>query len=121
MEMNSIFNRVYIFCLGIFLLFAGYYCVQNSLKFEHIQLISLIYLILSSISFVMFGLDKFLAIKQLSRIPNKILLASVYLGGVFGGLLGLILFRHKTQKWYYTLSIQMMLIIHIALFIYLCN
>ncbi len=49
-------------------------------------------------SFVFYGVDKLLALKQYRRIPEISLLAWDLLGGWPGGLLGQSLFRHKTVK-----------------------
>ena len=36
-----------------------------------------------------------------TRIPELSLLASAFLGGGTGALLGMLLFRHKIRKWYF--------------------
>ncbi|MEG1801789.1 MAG: DUF1294 domain-containing protein [Oscillospiraceae bacterium] len=48
-------------------------------------------------SFAAFGLDKFLAVKGLWRIKEKTLLTFAAVGG-FGATIGMWLFRHKTRK-----------------------
>ena len=35
------------------------------------------------------------------RIPEKALLLLSFLGGAIGGILGMLLFRHKTKHWYF--------------------
>ncbi|WP_375605517.1 DUF1294 domain-containing protein [Flavobacterium davisii] len=50
------------------------------------------------ISLFLFGIDKFLAIKDKRRIPEKDLLGMSLIGGAFGGLLGMFVFKHKTSK-----------------------
>ena len=52
----------------------------------------------SIITFVLFGLDKGKAIKHRWRIPESTLLLASLFGGI-GGLLGMLLFHHKTRKW----------------------
>lgn len=47
--------------------------------------------------FILMGIDKFLAIKNLSRIPEKYLLLIGLISG-FGGILSMFIFRHKTRK-----------------------
>ncbi|MEG0019291.1 MAG: DUF1294 domain-containing protein [Oscillospiraceae bacterium] len=54
-------------------------------------------LIFNLISFVMFGLDKRLAVKGHWRIREKDLLLASLFGG-FGAGLGMWLFHHKTRK-----------------------
>lgn len=50
------------------------------------------------IELILMGLDKLLAKKNIYRIPEIVLLIIPFLGGSIGGLLGMILFRHKTKK-----------------------
>lgn len=57
-------------------------------------------LIINIISFVFYGIDKFLSIKHWYRISEFILLNVGFIGGVFGSLLGMYLFKHKTKKGY---------------------
>lgn len=55
-------------------------------------------LILSAITFAAFGWDKFCAMRDLSRIPERTLLALAAIGGTPGAFAGRSLFRHKTRK-----------------------
>ena len=58
-----------------------------------------IYLIgINLITFFLFGLDKYKAAKHRFRIPERVLLGASALGGALGGLLGMLLFHHKTRK-----------------------
>lgn len=58
----------------------------------------LYFLLLSFITFLTFGLDKYYAIKQKSRIRETTLLLLTLIGGTFGALLGMNLFHHKILK-----------------------
>lgn len=59
----------------------------------------MIYLIgINIISFVLYGIDKGKAILKRERIPERILLILSLIGGCYGALLGMILFRHKIRK-----------------------
>lgn len=61
--------------------------------------IVLVYLIIINIlSFSLYGLDKFLAILKKRRVAERILLLSSILGGFFGSIIGMLLFRHKIRK-----------------------
>lgn len=57
---------------------------------------------LSTISFFLFGIDKYKAIKYTkdngNRISEKTLFLWSFLGGTIGSILGMILFRHKIKK-----------------------
>ncbi len=54
--------------------------------------------IVNIIAFLMYGIDKFLAVKQKFRIPEARLIFIAFIGGAFGALLGMKLFHHKTLK-----------------------
>lgn len=49
-------------------------------------------------AFVLFGYDKLKAGSSSDRVPERHLLAVSAMGGWLGGLLGMMLFRHKTAK-----------------------
>ncbi len=52
--------------------------------------------IMSLLALVLYGLDKGLAKGRMRRIPEATLLSLSFFGGAAGGLLGMLLFRHKT-------------------------
>ena len=59
----------------------------------------LLYLLsINSISFILFGFDKFLAIKNKRRIPEKELFTVSTIGGAFGGMFAILVFNHKLSK-----------------------
>ena len=70
--------------------------------------------IVNMAAFCLFGIDKSAAIKQKQRIPNRVLLLSAVIGGSLGALAGMYTFRHKTKKWYYTVTVPVLLMIQIA-------
>ena len=53
--------------------------------------------VMSIITFISYGTDKRKAKKKAYRTPEKVLLALSFFGGAFGGILGMGVFRHKTQ------------------------
>ena len=55
----------------------------------------------SLVAFLCYGADKARAKKGAWRIPEKVLLLLSFFGGAAGGLLGMLLFRHKTRHWYF--------------------
>ena len=55
-------------------------------------------IIVNIISFVIYGIDKFLAIKHMYRISEFILLSFGFIGGVIGSIFGMIIFRHKINS-----------------------
>lgn len=56
-------------------------------------------LVINTITFVMYGLDKLLAIKKKRRIRESTLLLLTILMGSVGAILAMLLFHHKTRKW----------------------
>lgn len=75
-------------------------------------------MIINLITFIIFGIDKYKAIKDQWRIKESTLLGLSFIGGALGGMLGMYVFRHKTKKFYFFLGIPFMMILHVALFIY---
>ena len=79
-----------------------------------------IYLIvINLITFTAFGADKLFAIKKRSRISERTLLLLSFVGGSVGGLSGMYLFWHKIRKLKFTLAVPLMLILHVAAFLYI--
>jgi len=54
--------------------------------------------VLSAITFFIWGYDKHRATSGGRRVKESFLLTLAFIGGGFGALLGMILFRHKTRK-----------------------
>lgn len=73
------------------------------------------FILLTIFTFLCFGYDKGLARKNKWRIPERNLFILVLLGGTIGGLLGMQVFRHKTNKTSFILVFYGILILQIAL------
>lgn len=58
--------------------------------------------IISLITFFMYGIDKLFAKRGKWRIPEKVLLGFSFFGGAIGGTLGMAVFKHKTNHWYFS-------------------
>ena len=84
-----------------------------------IGFIEIYLIIINLITFIVFGVDKRAAIKKRSRIRVSTLLTFSFVGGSLGGLIAMYLFRHKTKKLQFTLLLPLMLILHIAAFLYI--
>ena len=56
------------------------------------------FLSINFLSFLLCGLDKWKSIHHRFRIPERVLLTLSFIGGAFGMLMGMLLFRHKTRK-----------------------
>lgn len=65
-------------------------------------------------AFVLMGIDKRRARKDLWRIKERTLFLPVLLGGGLGGILGMKVFHHKTKHWYFRFGFPAILILEIA-------
>lgn len=68
------------------------------------------YVVINLIVFVMYGIDKRKAIKQRWRIPEATLLCAAVFG-VFGALAGMKVFRHKTKKPKFFMTVWLILVL----------
>ncbi len=64
---------------------------------KYLSLLGYLLLAVNTAAFTAFGVDKLLAIRKKRRIPELTLLLLCFLFGSLGGLLGMVLFRHKTN------------------------
>ena len=60
--------------------------------------------------------DKRQAQKHRWRIPEAVLMLLCLFGGSIGGILGMVLFRHKTRKTKFFIGMPAILLFHIFLF-----
>ena len=72
-----------------------------------ISIVGIVFLVANVWTFVLYGIDKRRAVKNKWRIPEKTLLLHTWLLGGVGGLLGMKLFRHKTQHKAFIISCWM--------------
>ncbi len=75
----------------------------------------IILLILNIVSFSLMAYDKHCAKAGKWRVPEKTLFIATGLFGGLGGVLGMLLCRHKTKHWYFKLFFPIMLIVQAAL------
>ena len=82
--------------------------------------ILLIYLaVINLVGFLIMGVDKLRAKKQVWRVPEKSLFLVAALGGSIGTNAGMYVFRHKTKHWYFVIGMPLILIAQIALVVWL--
>ena len=67
------------------------------------------------VALVLFALDKLKARSGRWRIPERTLLLSAWLGGSLGAYLGMVLFHHKTLKRKFSITVPLLLLVHILL------
>jgi uncharacterized membrane protein YsdA (DUF1294 family) len=73
------------------------------------------YLILiNAVGFVIMLADKIKAKRGAWRIPEATLLTVAAIGGSLGTLLGMYLFRHKTKHPKFTVTVPLLLILHVV-------
>ena len=75
---------------------------------------ALVYLVMSALTFLLYGLDKFQASRRGGRVPERTLHLFELLGGWPGALLGMAVFRHKTQKRSFRLVFFAVVALHLA-------
>lgn len=83
------------------------------------QNIIIYFIIINLFTFFIMWLDKRKAKKGKWRIPENTLLLLVLLGGGIGGIAGMYIFHHKTQKAKFVIGFPVILICEILLFILL--
>ncbi len=85
---------------------------------SHGSIFLIIFLLMNLITFALFHSDKRKAQKKAFRIPESNLLGFSALFGALGGILGMIIFRHKTKKPKFLILMPLFAIVHL-LVIYL--
>lgn len=75
--------------------------------------------ILSAITFIVYIVDKILAKIDAWRVPEKVLLGLSLVGGAIGGLVAMLIVRHKTKHWYFYLFNVLGIILHVGAFLLL--
>ena len=76
-------------------------------------------LCMSITGFSSMGIDKGRARRHAWRIPEATLFAIAIFGGSLGSTIGMHVFRHKTQHWYFKYGMPAILLIHILLLVWL--
>jgi len=79
-------------------------------------IILIVYAVLNVISFTLYGLDKYKAVREKWRIPEaSLLIAAVF--GVIGAILGMIVFRHKIRKPKFKIGVPVIFVVEAAVVI----
>lgn len=72
-------------------------------------------LIMNVLAFVVFGADKWLAVRRKNRISEKTLLVISFIGGSIGAIIAMLLFRHKTAKTSFLWKFSIVLVAQIGI------
>ncbi|MDD3165362.1 MAG: DUF1294 domain-containing protein [Oscillospiraceae bacterium] len=84
------------------------------------KLVVLYFIVLNILAYMLFGVDKYKAVRAHWRIPEATLLLFAVLGGSVGALVGMRLFLHKTQKNKFRIGVPVILLVQAALACWLC-
>ena len=69
--------------------------------------------VINVIAFGLYGLDKYRAMNNMWRIPEKTLLGVAAIGGAYGAYLGMRIFRHKTKHLKFQIGVPIMMLVWI--------
>jgi uncharacterized membrane protein YsdA (DUF1294 family) len=83
------------------------------------QILLVYLLVINVVGFLLMGIDKLRAKKQVWRVPEKTLFLMALIGGSIGTNVGMYVFRHKTKHWYFVIGMPLILIVQIALVVWL--
>lgn len=67
------------------------------------------------ITWIIYGLDKWKARNGKQRIPERTLLLFTAAGGSAGAIAGMLMFRHKTRKAKFVVTVPVLLVVHCVL------
>ena len=81
------------------------------------RLLKWAYLLLSLLTLLLYGLDKFLAKVEWKRIPHRWFYTLSLLGGFPGGFIGIWLFDNKTQNQKFRYVLIASLVLHAILLV----
>ncbi len=76
---------------------------------------------LNALSFGLMAHDKRCAKEGKWRVPEKALFLATACFGGLGGVLGMVLCRHKTRHWYFQVFFPLLLAVQIAALIFLAG
>jgi uncharacterized membrane protein YsdA (DUF1294 family) len=77
------------------------------------------FLAINIIAFIVYGIDKLKARKNLWRIPESTLLLLAVIGGSIGAWLGIRVWHHKTMHLKFKYGVPAILALQVAIWIYL--
>lgn len=116
---------VFIIQIILFLMWKGYMNDKITLAlwepFLKHRILLVYFGIINFITFIVFAIDKVNAQEHRSRIKIVTLLGLSFIGGSIGAILAIYLLHHKTKKDYFTVGIQIIMIMQVIVLFYLLN
>ena len=83
------------------------------------KIFALFILFMTVVTFIVFGIDKWKAAHERWRVPESTLFLLAAFGGSLGALLGMQVWRHKTQHWTFRLGIPLIFVLQVGLLLWL--
>ena len=78
-------------------------------------------LIINALAWLFMLADKLKAKKKAWRIPEATLMGIALLGGSLGGMLGMLMFRHKTRHLKFSMGLPIIFVLQLTALLYLCT
>jgi uncharacterized membrane protein YsdA (DUF1294 family) len=72
----------------------------------------------NGLAFILYGIDKYKAVRHQWRIPESTLLLMAVLGGGIGSIMGMKGWRHKTQHLKFRFGVPAIILAQLALLLY---
>lgn len=86
------------------------------MDFQDLEILIRAYLLIANLyAFLLYGLDKYFAIRSYRRVPERKLLILALAFGSVGAFFGMLLFRHKIKKRKFRYLLPLFLLLHIAI------
>ena len=109
-----------VLCLYIYLFPGGQTFRINLDAFISKYLVLFIYLaVINVVTFFVFIWDKRQAIKGNSRVRELILFVLAFAGGALGGIVAMIVARHKIRKQAFAIGLPLILLAHLVIIVFL--
>ena len=80
--------------------------------------VTIYFLAINIVLFVVMGVDKYRAIRRRWRSPEATLFILALVGGACGGTVGMYSFRHKTKHWYFAVFFPLLALAQLALYFF---
>lgn len=84
-----------------------------------VTLLTVYFIIMNAVGFIIMGMDKRRAKKHAFRIPEATLFTIAVIGGSLGSIIGMYYFHHKTRHWYFVYGMPLILILQVALLVFI--